>query len=40
VDGTGSGSCPVSGFGINDVEPWVHYHRNSSSVNQLLVYSQ
>jgi hypothetical protein len=22
VDGTGSGSCPVAGFGINGVEPW------------------
>jgi hypothetical protein len=22
VDGTGSGSCPVAGFGISDVEPW------------------
>jgi hypothetical protein len=21
VDGTGSGSCPKTGFGINDVEP-------------------
>jgi hypothetical protein len=21
VDGTGSGSCPVAGFGINGVEP-------------------
>jgi hypothetical protein len=21
VDGTGSGSCPVAGFGIGDVEP-------------------
>jgi hypothetical protein len=22
VDGTGSGSCPVAGFGISVVEPW------------------
>jgi hypothetical protein len=22
VDGTGSGSCPVAGFGISGVEPW------------------
>jgi hypothetical protein len=22
VDGTGSGSCPVSAFGISFVEPW------------------
>jgi len=22
VDGTGSGSCPVAGFGISSVEPW------------------
>jgi hypothetical protein len=22
VDGTGSGSCPVTGFGISGVEPW------------------
>jgi hypothetical protein len=21
VDGTGSGSCPIAGFGISDVEP-------------------
>jgi hypothetical protein len=21
VDGTGSGSCPVAGFGINGIEP-------------------
>jgi hypothetical protein len=21
VDGTGSGSCPMAGFGISDVEP-------------------
>jgi hypothetical protein len=22
VDGTGSGSCPMIGFGISGVEPW------------------
>jgi hypothetical protein len=22
VDATGSGSCPVAGFGISGVEPW------------------
>jgi hypothetical protein len=22
VDGTGSGSCPMTGFGISGVEPW------------------
>jgi hypothetical protein len=22
VDGTGSGSCPIAGFGISGVEPW------------------
>jgi hypothetical protein len=22
VDGTGSGLCPVAGFGISGVEPW------------------
>jgi len=26
VDGTGSGSCPVAGFGIIGVEPWVLFH--------------
>jgi hypothetical protein len=29
VDGTGSGSCPMAGFGISGVEPLVHSSRLS-----------
>jgi hypothetical protein len=30
VDGTGSGSCPMAGFGISGVEPW------GSAVSELV----
>jgi hypothetical protein len=29
VDGTGSGSCPVAGFGISGVESWGSASRDS-----------
>jgi hypothetical protein len=32
VDGTGSGSCPVSGFGISGVEP------SGSATRELLIF--
>jgi hypothetical protein len=31
VDGTGSGSCPVAGFGISGVEP------SDSAIRELLI---
>jgi hypothetical protein len=32
VDGTGSGSCPMAGFGISGVEPW----GSATRVSQLV----
>jgi hypothetical protein len=33
VDGTGSGSCPMAGFGISGVEPW------GSAVKELVLFN-